>query len=222
MEHLSEQVDLFCTQAMVAGQQLLLHPYKAIFWPQAKMLLVSDLHLGKVHHFRKSGIFVPSHAAMDNYERLSSLLMDFRPAQLTILGDLFHSSYNQDWKVFAELRQTFSKVEFNLVVGNHDILDDSLFLKNEVDLYESLHIDPFVFTHYPTTTEGYNLAGHLHPGVRLVGSSKQSLRLPCFYFGATQGVMPAFGAFTGTSLIHPQKEDQVFVVSEDQIAKVGA
>ena len=221
MSSSSRQLELVCVTTEVAGEQLQLHPYRGIYWPREDMLLVSDLHLGKVHHFRKSGIFVPSHAAMDNYERLSSLLLRFKPGRLMILGDLFHSGYNHDWKTFSELRQTFAHVSFDLVIGNHDILEKPLFEDNDVGLHDTLHMDPFTLSHFPIESEHYNLAGHLHPGVRLVGESKQSLRLPCFYFGAEQGILPAFGTFTGTSLIRPTRDDQVFVISEDQIAKVG-
>jgi len=198
-----------------------LHPYKAIFWMEAETLIVSDLHLGKIHHFRKAGIFVPTNAAMDNYERLSTVLLEFQPTRLLILGDLFHSTYNQDWQVFSDLRHTFSHVAFDLVLGNHDILDQDLFKKNDLGVYDCLRADPFTFTHHPTECDGYNLAGHIHPGVRLIGESKQSLRLPCFFFGADKGLLPAFGTFTGISLIKPKSEDHVFVVSEDQIARVN-
>lgn len=89
-----------CRSISIEAATFMLHPYKAIYWREEDMLIVSDLHLGKVHHFRKAGIFVPTHAAMDNYERLSSLLLEFEPSKLLILGDLFHSDYNQDWKDF--------------------------------------------------------------------------------------------------------------------------
>ena len=210
-----------CTTLTIVDATFVLHPYKSVYWHEEQTLIVSDLHLGKVHHFRKSGIFVPVNAALDNYERLSSILLEFKPKKLLILGDLFHSALNQDWKTFSELRQTFAQIAFDLVLGNHDIIEPKLFERNEIAVHQELRNGPFLFTHHPKNSPEYNLAGHIHPGVRLVGESKQSLRLPCFFFGKDKGLLPAFGTFTGISLIKPKSEDLVYVVSEDQIARVN-
>lgn len=210
-----------CLSINVNGEEMILHPYKAMYWNARKMLIVSDLHLGKIHHFRNAGIFLPRHASMDNYERLSSVLMEFEPQTLLLLGDLFHSKYNHDWKYFSDLRQTFGHIRFELVLGNHDILDHALFEVNDVNLLEKKATDPFLFTHHPHEEEAlYNIAGHIHPGVRLVGEGRQSLRLPCFYFGMHQAILPAFGTFTGIHLVYPQPKEQVVVISEDRLVEV--
>lgn len=207
----------------VEGQEFELHPHRAVYWKDQETLIVSDLHLGKIHHFRRSGIYLPSHAAMDNYERLSGLLLHYEPEKLLILGDLFHSTLNTDWKVFSDLRHTFEEVEFHLVLGNHDIINPSILADNALTLHENLKLGPFQFSHYPDKenhSTKYNLAGHIHPGVRLVGSSRQSLKLPCFYFGIRNGILPAFGTFTGIALIKPEPGSQVVVISEEQLAQV--
>jgi metallophosphoesterase superfamily enzyme len=36
---------------------------KAIFWQEKQTLLIGDLHLGKITHFRKEGIAIPQIAA---------------------------------------------------------------------------------------------------------------------------------------------------------------
>ncbi|NND05945.1 MAG: ligase-associated DNA damage response endonuclease PdeM [Saprospiraceae bacterium] len=207
----------------VAGHDFILHPHKVLFWPEISTLIVTDLHLGKIQHFREAGIYLPKPAAMDNYERLSSLLVEFAPQNLLMLGDLFHSVYNADWQLFCELRHTFSHIDFQLVKGNHDIMDTSIFAKNDMVVYDNTHtIDCFQFTHYPCDPDPgyYNLAGHLHPGVHLIGESRLSLKLPCFYFGRDRGLLPAFGSFTGISIIKPVAGDQVVVISEEQLAQV--
>ena len=210
-------------QLEVAGHDFILHPHKVLYWPLTSTLIVTDLHLGKIQHFREAGIYLPKQAAMDNYERLSSLLVEFAPRNLLMLGDLFHSVYNADWQLFSELRHTFSHIDFQLVKGNHDIMDTSIFKKNDIVIYDHAHtIDCFQFTHYPCDPDPsfYNLAGHLHPGVHLVGESRLSLKLPCFYFGNDRGLLPAFGSFTGISIIKPVTGDQVVVISEEQLAQV--
>ncbi|HNU41619.1 MAG TPA: phosphoesterase, partial [Cyclobacteriaceae bacterium] len=63
----------------------------------------------------------------------------------------------------------------------------------------------------------YNLSGHIHPAVRLKGTGRQSVMLPCFYFGKQQGILPAFGSFTGMARIVPKKEDRIFVIAENKV-----
>ena len=203
---------------IVAEEELICHPYRATYWEREKTLLVADLHLGKVDHFRKSGLFVPAVAAMDNYERLSSLMLEFDVERLIIVGDLFHSSLNADWKNFAEFRSTFEQVQLDLVLGNHDILQNDLWEINRVTVTTELREAPFSFSHYQEDIPGtYNISGHLHPGVRLIGAQGHSLKLPCFYFGADHGVLPAFGTFTGIAVIEPVQKDQVVVITEDEL-----
>ena len=87
----------------------------------------------------------------------------------------------------------------------------------------SLSIGNILLTHEPMEeipTGTYNLAGHLHPGIRLVGKAKQSITLPCFYFGQQQGILPAFGSFTGLARIHPKKEDRIFVIVENKVQQL--
>ena len=57
--------------------------------------------------------------------------------------------------------------------------------------------------------------------VRLSGCGEKSLKLPCFWFGARYGVLPAFGAFTGTVEVLPRRGDQVFVVAEEEVLQVA-
>lgn len=205
----------------VAQELLVLHPYRAVYWPQTNSLMVTDLHLGKIQHFIKAGIPLPSHASMDNFERLSSILLEFQPERLLILGDLFHSDYNSDWRVFSELRQTFAGIHFDLILGNHDSLASNLYADNQIHVHEKLKIGPFLLTHKPHEKSAqYNIAGHLHPGVKLYGESRQSLTLPCFYFGCQHAILPAFGTFTGVYKLKPEKDDRVIVISSDQLIDV--
>jgi metallophosphoesterase superfamily enzyme len=66
----------------------------------------------------------------------------------------------------------------------------------------------------------YNLSGHLHPGVNMRGKARQSVTLPCFYFGENMGLLPAFGTFTGLARIYPKKNDKVFVIVEEKIIEI--
>lgn len=207
----------------VADELLHLYPQRALFWPAKEILLMADLHLGKINHFRKSGVPVPAKADAKNLEQLLELIQLTRARRIIFLGDLFHSHYNDAWEEFGQLIKHFSDRSFELVLGNHDILSQHQYEKHGIVLHEELILEPFLFTHHPIENyEGdlYNMAGHIHPGAHMVGKGKQSLTLPCFYFGSKQSLLPAFGAFTGLARIAPKENDQVFVIVENKILKV--
>ena len=79
-----------------------LHPSGAIFWDEKEMLLIADVHLGKVAHFRKHGAAVPPNAAFQNLENLTEISNHFQPETICFLGDLFHSKLNEEWNDFEK------------------------------------------------------------------------------------------------------------------------
>ena len=207
----------------ILDEHFILYPQKAIFWKSQSSLLVSDLHLGKINHFRKAGIPVPSKANDHNLEVLIDLVRLCKPTRILCLGDLFHSHYNAEWEVFGEVVQHFSHISFELVQGNHDIMGTYQYVRKGIKVHGSLAIGKFLLTHHPLEsipTGMYNIAGHVHPGVSLRGRGRQAMTLPCFFFGERQALLPAFGKFTGLARIAPKKEDKVYIVAEDQVMYV--
>lgn len=199
-------------------QELNLIPSKALFWRNEKILIVSDLHLGKENHFRKSGIPIPFGLHKNDLNNLDILIDEYKPTSLIFLGDLFHSEINNQWNEFSAWINDHSELPLHLVKGNHDILPDHLYQFQNLNVHnDSLTIEPFIFTHKPIETavdlQYYNISGHLHPAVTLKGNARQSVKLPCFYFGKNNGLLPAFGNFTGSSLIKINKEDLVYVTT---------
>lgn len=212
-------------ETIIFGETLHLHPLRAIYWQRKNTLLISDLHLGKATHFRKSGIPVPRELSDVNWDKLFTLLLDFQPERVLFLGDLFHSDLNEEWDDFCQLTTQFSHIKFELVPGNHDILLTQHYQDARLLLHPTImEIPPFIFSHHPLQNipaNYYNLCGHIHPSVCLRGNGRQKLRLPCFYFTENQGILPAFGAFTGTAEIQPRNGDQVFVIAEDSVLALG-
>lgn len=77
---------------------------------------------------------------------------------------------------------------------------------------------PFILHHHPEPdAEGYVLAGHLHPAVRLQGTGNWRETLPCFWFGDRIGVLPVFGRFTGTSAVRPERSDRMYVIAGTEV-----
>lgn len=206
------------------GETLYLLPERAIYWPAQKALLLADPHLGKAAHFRRNGVPVSGEVMLRDLATLSRLVEDWQPEELMFLGDLFHSRYNQEWERFCAWMADFAGRGI-LVRGNHDILGRAHYEAARLEVVEGyLDRGPFRLIHeLPeacSPEDPYCLAGHVHPGVALNGAGRQRLRLPCFHFGATGALLPAFGQFTGLYLIRPQEADQVFVVVENQVLAV--
>lgn len=202
------------------GQNLQLLSQKAIFWENERTLIIADLHLGKVEHFRKAGIAIPGILAQKDYEVLNEIIKLYPVHTVIILGDLFHSTFNQGWAIFSAWLQNHASLHFILVRGNHDILPDNLYELNHMKVYnDHLIKNPFIFSHVPIDkdTNLYNLAGHIHPSVKLTGKGKQEVILPCFYFGKSKGILPAFGSFTGKGRILIESGDSIFVVFNNQV-----
>ena len=205
----------------IGGLELDLRGDKTAFLPLNSTLLVSDLHLGKASHFRKEGIAIPKAAEMNNLVRLQRAIEACKPKNILFLGDLFHSNYNETWELFAAFRQQFASIDFKLIVGNHDILPDVHYQRAGINIIgHSLKMGEVLFTHEPEAdriSTVYNIAGHVHPKVRLSGKGGQAVTIPCFYFGKSQGLLPAFGTFTGGYKIKPVKGDRVFGVADELV-----
>jgi len=197
---------------------------KTLYWPSTKTIIISDLHVGKVMHFRKNGIAVPSAAIKKNIENLFNAFSKVDVETCIFLGDLYHSVENSETEFFWDNLASIEDVKFHLVKGNHDVHSDRYFEKKGLSVHQSLKKGPFLMTHEPLEKKQddyYNLSGHIHPAVKLRGRGKSYLRLPCFYFNQWQGILPSFGVFTGCYTITPEENDQVFaVLGEEGILKV--
>ncbi len=109
-----------------------------------------------------------------------------------------------------------------LVRGNHDRGAGDPPQELEIRCVDPPCIDlPFVFRHHPAeSAEGYTLAGHIHPAFKLHGRGKQKVTLPCFYFTAKFGVLPAFGSLTGQAIVEPDAGDRVYGVAGDEVVEI--
>ena len=203
-------------------------PQKAIYWQKKKILMIADLHIGKSGHFRKHGIPVPGKVNSTNIDRMDELVRQIEPEHLIILGDLFHSRTNREWEQFKSWRKKQSKLEVSLVIGNHDILPDSAYHSSHINLFKRLTIESFLLIHdlneltkEKDITNTYILSGHIHPAVKLKGKGRQSMKLPCFYFGEDRGILPAFGQFTGTHIIEPRQGEKVYTIADSRVLDIN-
>ena len=204
----------------IKSQNFTLHPSGCLFWDERKILLISDVHIGKVAHFRKHGMAIPNRAVFENFEKLTAVLELFNPEVIIFLGDLFHSKINNEWNLFENWVKPISP-KIILVEGNHDIIARQNYIDLNIELFSELVIDDFLFTHYPTEKEGlFNFCGHIHPGIKLKGVGKQYLSLACFFKKPLQIILPAFGEFTGNYYLKPTENDMVYAITKDEVFEV--
>ncbi|HEU4828273.1 MAG TPA: ligase-associated DNA damage response endonuclease PdeM, partial [Gemmatimonadales bacterium] len=189
----------------LAGESVRLLPERALYWEREEMLIAADLHWGKAAAFRAGGIPIPRGTTTADLSRIDRALARTGARRLALLGDLLHA---REWRgaetvrVITAWRAAAGGLELLLIRGNHDRRagDPPPDLKIEV-VDGPVRLGPFALRHEPGRVEGaYVLAGHIHPGVTVRGLGRERLRLPCFAFGLSVGILPAFGEFTGTAL----------------------
>jgi DNA ligase-associated metallophosphoesterase len=206
------------------NHQLELLPEKAIWVPNLNSIFTADLHFGKAAHFRKSGIPIPERIHDHDLELIRHLVEKYNPLDFYFLGDLFHSDWNEQWDYLNSFLEEFRGTTFHLIKGNHDILSPIAYQKSSFKIHiEPLIIGSLILSHEPMKNfpEGHlNLCGHIHPGIRLFGKARQSVRIPCFHLRSNQLILPAFGQFTGLALIKPKTGDQIFGVTGKKIIQI--
>ena len=206
-------------------QTLWLSPDRCIYWEEQKSLIVSDLHFGKTGHFRKSGVAVPQNVYKEDLQRLIDQLQFYKPQQLIVVGDLFHSVENKELDFFKKWRNDFSYLHIRLVKGNHDILKKEWYSDANIAVTDDhLHIGNFCFVHdishaCASGEVNYYFSGHIHPSVLLKGIAKQVLSFPCYYFAPDFAVLPAFSKFTGGASIDRKSSDNVFAIIPANLSK---
>jgi uncharacterized protein len=205
----------------IVGERLVLMPERSALWERRKTLLVADPHVGKAAAFRAAGVPVPRGTTTETLRRLDAALTRSDATRIVFLGDFLHAREGrapETLRVWHEWRVERSHIEMVLVRGNHDRRAGDPPTELDIRCEDLLIEPPFVFAHHPIASDlGYVIAGHIHPGARLRGPARQSLRLPCFWFGARTGVLPAFGEFTGLADIDVVEGDRVWVVGDGAV-----
>ncbi|MGN6260203.1 MAG: ligase-associated DNA damage response endonuclease PdeM [Ralstonia sp.] len=203
-----------------AGETVWLLPERALWWPAQRMLMVADAHFGKAATFRARGVPVPTGSTVQAIARLDAMVARLPVGHIAWLGDLLHAREAQgaiDALVAWRIRH--ADIACTLVRGNHDrhAGDPPAGLHFNV-VEEPWAIGPFALCHEPQVVpERYVIAGHVHPGVVISGRGKDRLRLPCFRFGQSGALLPAFGEFTGLWTAPVAPGEALYGVADDRV-----
>jgi uncharacterized protein len=212
----------------LAGELVYLLSERALYWPGASTLVVADLHWGKPPPVAAPGRPAQLATSSDDLARLDSAVQRTGARRMAVLGDLFHAKVGRVAShTLAELRRWRSlagNFEILLVRSNHDRHSGDPPKDLQINCVDSpAFVPPFIFRHEPAASSGgYGLAGHVHPGLTLLGRGLQKETLPCFVIGKQHAIIPAFGSFTSFGAIDPGPDDRVFVLAEDDVLEVAA
>lgn len=173
------------------GATLVARRSGALWWPERRMLVVADLHLGRAERYaRRGGPLLPPWDVADTLDRLAAEIAALDPAQLVSLGDGFDDDLAAealDPAARQLLWQLAQGRDWLWLAGNHDRrpLADDLPGRWAPELP-----GPIAFRH--EAGPGPDVSGHMHPVVSLAGQ-----RWRCFVLGADHLILPAFGSYTG-------------------------
>ena len=201
---------------------IILDARRAVWLEEKRILAVADLHLGYAWAHRHSGQLLPITAREDSVERLATLVTDYCPEELVLLGDIVHRAVPVQ-TLEAELRELFSvigdRTRLRLVAGNHDKGLDALLkrCKLRAELVVSHDCGPHLLIHGDNkdaaiaadqlalvrSRNGQIFMGHEHPAIR-VGDGVASMKCPCFLVSSRLIILPAFSSWAAGSNVRSQ------------------
>ena len=183
------------------GAALIARPSGALWWPDRRLLCISDLHLGKSERIaRRGGTLLPPYDTRETLIRLREEVELFDPWTVICLGDSFDDVDAEAGLGRDEARMLLTMLagrRWVWIAGNHD--------PGPVEIggtWVAEHVTaPLIFRHIAEHSAGRDdgvaamgeVSGHYHPKARVPGHPSR----PCFLVDDTRLILPAFGAYTG-------------------------
>ncbi|MEP2027459.1 MAG: ligase-associated DNA damage response endonuclease PdeM [Paracoccaceae bacterium] len=168
----------------------------ALWWPDQKLLCVSDLHLGKSERIvRRGGSSLPPYDTRDTLNRLGSDLALCDAATVVCLGDSFDDrnaarALPENERLW--ILQLQAGRSWIWIAGNHD--------PGPIDLGGShlaeLQFPPLTFRHIARRGSMGEVSGHFHPKANIKTKFKTITR-PAFLLDEDRIILPAYGTYTG-------------------------
>jgi len=180
----------------LAGAVLQARGSGALYWPDQKLLVVSDLHLGKSERIaRLGGAMLPPYETQDTLVRLDAEIAATAPETVICLGDSFDdmgATAGLSAEVIDWLARLMSGRRWIWIEGNHDPGPMGL---GGTHLAE-LALGPLCFRHIAKPGSRAEISGHYHPKASITARGR-SISRPCFLYDRDRVILPAFGTYTG-------------------------
>lgn len=179
------------------GQQFELAGDAALYWPQHRTLLVSDLHLEKASAYAAGGQMLPPYDSLATLQDIAALVAQFRPARIISLGDNFHDDAGEarlNGGAARLLEELIWQTEWLWITGNHDRGISAKWGGRSV---AEIMLSGVILRHEAEVGEpAPEISGHFHPKFRQNLRGRMVARR-CFVKSPRKLIMPAFGALTG-------------------------
>lgn len=183
----------------------------ALWHAASRLLVVSDLHLGRSERLaRRGGALLPPYETRETLSRLDAEIEAVRPARVICLGDSFDDlaavgSLDETERLW--LARLMAGRDWVWIEGNHDAGPVEIGGAHRAEV----SLGPLVLRHIPAPGARGELAGHFHPKVGLAGRSHRA-----FLIDAQRAILPAFGAYTGG--MRPDDPALAGLMAQDAIA----
>lgn len=180
-----------------AGAPVEARPSGALWLPQARALVVADLHLGKAERLaRRGGALLPPYEVEETLRRLELEIAATAPETVVALGDSFDdpaAAAALPTPARARLAALAERRRWVWVEGNHDPGACAAWGETVAEL----RLGGLVLRHLPSPGAAPGeAAGHLHPKAALVLRGRKVARR-CFVEDGSRLLLPAFGAYAG-------------------------
>lgn len=166
----------------------------ALWWPEGRWLVVSDLHLGKSERMaRRGGALLPPYDGLETLRRLADEIAALAPACVVSLGDGFDddaAAAALDDDVAGRLAALAAGRDWLWIAGNHDPAAAGAALPGRHAA--EMRLGAVTFRHIARPGQGPDISGHYHPVVPLAGARRRAALV-----GAEHLILPAFGSYTG-------------------------
>lgn len=180
----------------LASTRLLARASGALWIPDFKTLIVSDLHLGKAErNARRGGGLWPPYDNDATLTRLETEVSELKPQMIVTLGDSFDDDHCAAELAESDKTRISALSEgrrFIWITGNHDPTPNELRGEN----VETLMIGALTLRHIANAHETNEISGHYHPKANFFVRGRRIAR-KCFLLDDDRLILPAFGAYTG-------------------------
>ena len=191
-----------CYSIEFCGEEMVLTPSRALYWPREQAVLVADLHLEKGSFFASHGQMVPPYDSRETLTRLADAVRETGARRVYSLGDSFHDAAGEDRlepHAAGMLDALTRSLDWVWITGNHD---EEIQGVSGGTLVQELEVGGIFLRHEAEPGESRpELSGHFHPKMR-VRIRDRSISRPCAVIarsgtGSGRMILPAFGAYTG-------------------------
>ncbi|WP_425300356.1 ligase-associated DNA damage response endonuclease PdeM [Pukyongiella litopenaei] len=170
-----------------------------MWWPDRRLLCVSDLHLGKSgRHIRRGGTPLPPYDTADTLARLAGDLARTGAETVVCLGDSFDDPQAAS-DLGDEMRDRIAGLQAGRrwiwIEGNHDPGPVGPVGSGGAHL-PGWTCGPVRFRHIARPDARGEISGHYHPKLRLPTRGRTVTRA-AFLVDEARMILPAYGTYTG-------------------------